>query len=55
MTHAAENLNLVLLDLHPTAAAVAPLTPLQVVIDLFDVYRHASRQTFDYRDQRASM
>jgi hypothetical protein len=55
MTHAAENLSVVILDLHPAATAIAPLPPAQFMIDAVDIYRQAGRQTFDDRQQGASM
>lgn len=55
MTHAAENLDAVFLDLHARAAAVAFLPPPKLLIDLLNFDRQAGRQTFNYRDQCASM
>jgi hypothetical protein len=55
MTHAAKNLCLVLLNLHPAAATVTPLPSLQFTIDLRDVNGQARRQAFDNRDQRATV
>jgi hypothetical protein len=55
MSNATENLHLILLDLHSAATAVAPLSALEISVDLIQVYRHAGRQTLKYRDQSAAM
>ncbi len=55
MTHAADDLYTVLLDLHPRAAAIALLSPIQFVIDLFDVDGQTCGQAFDYRDECATV
>ena len=55
MTNTAENLDAVLLDLHPRAAAIALLPPRELVIDLLNIDGHARGQTFDDRDQRATV
>jgi hypothetical protein len=55
MANATENLDPILLDLHPAAAAIALLPSPQFMIDLIDIDRQTGRQTFDYRDQRATM
>jgi hypothetical protein len=52
---AAENLNAVLLDLHAPAPAITLLPPMQFVIYLISVKGHAGGQTFDYRDERATV
>ena len=55
MTHSAENLHDVLLDLHARTAAIALLTTPQLMIDLVDVDGQTRGQTFDDRDERAPM
>ena len=55
MTHTAENLDAVLLNLHACAAPIALLPPRELVIDHFGVDGHTRGQTFDYRDKRATM
>src|SRR5205807_8596475 len=50
-----ENLDMIRLDLHSPAAAIALLPSPQFVVDLIDIYGQTSGQTFDYRDQRATM
>jgi len=55
MPHATENVDAILLDLHSRATAIALLAPVQLMIDLLDVDGHARGQTFDYRDERATM
>src|SRR6266852_2818309 len=55
MSDTADDLYAVLLDLHPRAAAIALLSPMQFVIDLLDVDGQTSGQAFDYRDKRATM
>ena len=55
MTNAAQNLRRVSLDLHPPAAPITPLPPLQFTINLLDINRQTGGQTFNYRDQRASV
>ena len=55
MADAAEDLDAVMLDLHARTAAIALLPAMQLVIDLFDVDGHARGQTFDYRDQCATV
>jgi hypothetical protein len=55
MADPAEDLDSVRLDLHARASAITLLPAMQLVIDLFDVDRHAGGQTFDYRDQCATV
>ena len=55
MANATKNLDTILLDLHPPAAAIALLPSPQFMIDLIDIYGQTSGQPFNYRDQRATM
>lgn len=55
MTNAAENLDLVVLNLHPPATPVSVLTPLEIAIDLRYVDRQTRGQPFNDRDQRATV
>jgi hypothetical protein len=55
MADTTQNFCLVLLDLHAAAATITPLPSLQLVIDLRNVNRHAGRQAFYNRDQRATV
>jgi hypothetical protein len=50
VTHAAQNLCAVLLNLHAATAPVTPLPALQLAIDLRDLNRQTGRQSFNYRD-----
>jgi hypothetical protein len=50
MTYATQNFSLVLLNLHPAAATVAPLPSRQLSINPRSSDRQTRRQTFDYRD-----
>jgi hypothetical protein len=43
------------LDLHPTAATVAPLPALKLTVDLLRVNGESRGQTFDHGDERASV
>ena len=45
----------ILLDLHPPTATISPLPSLQITIDELDVYGHACGQTFNYRDECATV
>ena len=47
VTEAGEDLHLIGLDLHPTAAPVTLLTPPKFVVDLCDVDLESRGQTFD--------
>ena len=55
MANTAENLDLILLDLHAPAAAITLLTAPELVIDLIDIDRQPGGQAFDNRDQRATV
>src|SRR6266404_9841374 len=55
MSDTADDLCAVLLDLHPRAAAIALLSPMQFVIDLLNINWQTCGQTFDYRDECATM
>ncbi len=55
MTNAADNLSVVLLNLHPSTAPVAPLAPFQLLIDVRASHRHTGRQSLNYRDQGATV
>src|SRR2546423_13767523 len=55
VTNSAEDLNLIAFDLHARATAVTLLPSPEFMIDLIKIDRDAGRQTFDYRDQRATM
>jgi hypothetical protein len=55
MTHAAQNLHAVALNLHAPPAPVAPLTPFQLAIDLLHINRQTGRQAFDDRHKRATV
>ena len=55
VTHSAENLDPILLDLHARAAAISLLTAPQFMIDLIDVDGQTCGQTFDDRDERATV
>jgi hypothetical protein len=55
VTNTAQDLNRILFNLHASAATVAPLSTLQLMIYLLNRYGHAGRQTFNCRDKRASV
>src|SRR5262245_9840642 len=55
MADAAEDFDAVLLDLHAGAAAIPLLTPPQFVIDLIDIDGQTGGQTFNNRDQCATV
>src|SRR5262245_36200272 len=54
-TNARANLNFVLLDQHPPAAAVALLAAPEIVIDLLHIYRKSRRHPIDDRRQAGPM
>jgi hypothetical protein len=55
MPDTAKNLDAIRFDLHARAAAITLLSAFELVIYLLDVDGHACGQTFDYRDQGATM
>jgi hypothetical protein len=55
MTHAADNLRTVALDLHATSAPVAPLPAFQFTVDSRFVNGQPGGQAFHDGDERASV
>ena len=53
--HAGEDLGAVALDLHPAAAAVAALPPLQLCVERVDVDREARRHAVHGHDERLAV
>ncbi len=55
MSHAAQDFDAVALNLHATAAPVAPLATLKLSVHQPDIDGEPRGQTLDYRDERASV
>ncbi len=55
MPNTAEDLDVILLDLHATPATIPPLASLQLMVNLCSVNWHARWQTFEDRDQCATV
>src|SRR6266536_1178989 len=55
MAYSAQDLYLILLDLHSAATAIAPLPPFQFAIDLLDIHWNSSGQAFNNRYQCATV
>jgi hypothetical protein len=55
MPYAAQDLYLILFNLHAAATTIPPLPPFEFAIDLFDVHRHSCGQAFDNRYQSATV
>src|SRR5207248_5111990 len=55
VTNSAEDLDMIAFDLHARATPVTLLPSPEFMIDLIKIDRDAGGQTFDYRDERATM